>query len=407
MHPAPATTIVGAGIAGLTTALAMARHGVSTRIYERASEFHEIGAGLQLSPNATRLLARLGVLDALEATAVCPQAVVLKKAKTLSPLAQIPLGAAAEMRWGAPYLVAHRADLQKALLERAQREPLIEIVAGALVESAAFDEGSGVRFRLVRDGRREDVRTRLLIAADGVWSHLRHHVRNAVRSRFTGYIAWRATLPLDEALAAGNGAIEADRVVAFMHPNFHLVAYPISGGASINLVAILPGTVPLTSWTQHADDTFLRNSLALTNPVLGRLAARAENCWTAWPIHEVPATGAWAHPEGMVLIGDAAHAVPPFAAQGAGMAIEDAVVLADLLACHRGAPETALAAYEAARKPRVNRVARRGAFNRFTWHASGPVALARDTILKARSREALMADFDWLYGFDAQIAPQN
>lgn len=407
MTDAPRAIIVGAGIAGLTAALAMARRGLPVRIYERAPELTEVGAGLQLSPNATRLLARLGVLDALGDRAVRPQAVELKKADGLSPLARIPLGAEAETRWGAPYLVAHRADLQSALLQRAQSESQIEIVTGAFAEKAEFHKDGGVRLRVARNGAAEEIHTPLLIAGDGVWSHLRRMVRTAVRSRFTGFVAWRATLPVEQALAAGNGALEADRVTAFMHPAFHLVAYPISGGAAINLVAILPGEVPLNAWAQDADDAPLKKVLARATPALGRLAAADGASWTVWPVHAVNPADAWTSPQGLALIGDAAHAVPPFAAQGAGMAIEDAVVLANFLALRRGDPATALAAYEATRKPRVTRVARRGAFNRFTWHAGGPVAFARDMILKARSEDALMADFDWLYGFDAEAADQE
>ncbi|MDV2968623.1 FAD-dependent monooxygenase [Nitratireductor aquimarinus] len=406
MTDEPAAIIVGAGVAGLTAALALARHGLASRIYERAPELHEVGAGLQLSPNATRLLDRLGVLEELRASAVEPQAVVLKKAATLAPLTHVPLGAAAQARWGAPYLVVHRADLQAALLNRARQQPLIEIVTGALAEKADFHAGRP-RLQILRDGESEEVHTPLLIAADGVWSHLRRLARTAVRSRFTGYVAWRATVPVEEALAAGDGAIQPDRVTAFMHPKFHLVAYPISGGKAINLVAIVPGEVPLNAWAQDADDAPLKKTLASANPALARLAASRHASWTVWPIHQVDPADAWTKPEGLALIGDAAHAVPPFAAQGAGMAIEDATVIANLVAKHRDAPSVALAAYEAQRKPRVSRVARRGAFNRFTWHASGPVALVRDAVLKTRSQEALMADFDWLYGFDAEAAPES
>ncbi|WP_367715018.1 FAD-dependent monooxygenase [Nitratireductor sp. GISD-1A_MAKvit] len=396
----PDAVIAGAGIAGLSFALAMARHGLSTRIYEKAPELSEIGAGLQLSPNATRLLARFGVLDALKVSAVRPKALNLRKARNLSSIARFPLGMAAEERWAAPYLVVHRADLQGALLGRVREEPLVELVTETPVENARFHADGGVRLRLVRNGTAQEVHTPLLVAADGVWSHMRRLVRSSVRSRFTGYIAWRATLPVDEALTATGGALEADCVTAFMDPAFHLVAYPLRNGGEINLVAIQPGEVPLNAWAQVADPTPLEKALAGANPALARLAASAS--WTVWPIHEVDPADAWTGPQGLALIGDAAHAVPPFAAQGAGMAIEDAVVLANALARHRDDLATALSAYEAARKPRLARVARRGAFNRFTWHAGGAVALARDLVLRSRSEKALMSDFDWLYGFDAE-----
>ncbi|MCC5777937.1 FAD-dependent monooxygenase [Nitratireductor sp. B36] len=406
MSNAPAAIVVGAGIAGLTTALAMAQHGLPVRIYERAPELTEVGAGLQLSPNATRLLARLDVLDALGEHAVRPQAVALMQARSLSLLASMPLGDVGEARWNAPYLVTHRADLQSALLERARSEALIEVVTGAFVEKSELSKDGGARLHIRRNETIEDICTPLLIAADGVWSHSRRLIRSSVRSRFTGYIAWRTTLPMTAAKTALGDALAADRVTAFLDPAFHLVAYPISNGRAINLVAILPGEVPLDAWAQDADDAPLKKVLTRANPSLGRLAGAEGARWTVWPVHAVTPADAWTSPQGLALVGDAAHAVPPFAAQGAAMAIEDAVVLARLLARTPGAPAPALAAYEAARKPRVVRVARRGAFNRFTWHARGPVAFARNLVLRRRSEEALMADFDWLYGFDAD-APQN
>ncbi|MCR4268181.1 FAD-dependent monooxygenase [Nitratireductor sp. ZSWI3] len=396
----PALVIAGAGVAGLTLALALARHGLAARLYERAPELTEVGAGLQLSPNATRLLGRLGVLDTLAPAAIAPQAVVLRQAASLETLARVRLGAAAEARWGAPYLVAHRADLQAALLKRVREEASIELVTGALVEKADFVRGGGVRLSLRRGGASEDVHTPLLIGADGVWSHLRRLARTSVRSRFTGHVAWRTTLPAEDAAGLGE-FMPHDQVTAFLDPRFHLIAYPVSGGSRLNIVAIVPGEVPLNAWEQDADDRPLRKALQSAHHAFARLS-RATPSWTVWPIHQVDAKAAWTRPEGLALLGDAAHAVPPFAAQGAAMAIEDAVVLAACLARRPDNRPAALADYERIRKPRVVRVARRGAFNRLAWHAGGPVALVRDAVLKMRGETTLMADFDWLYGFDAE-----
>lgn len=395
----PAIVIAGAGIGGLTAALALSREGIPVRVYERAESLREVGAGLQLSPNATRLLERLGVLEGLAPQAVQPISVTLKKASTLATLAEVPLGEAARTRWGAPYMVAHRADLQAALAERVRLDEQIELVTGVLVEKAEFARNGGIRALFRRGEESEEANFPLLIGADGVWSHLRRLARTSVRSRFTGYIAWRATLPADaENLSE---LVPTDRVTAFLDPRFHIIAYPVRGGRLINLVAIMPGEVPLNAWEQDADDAPLRKVLAAAHPLLARLSA-ATPSWTVWPVHQVDPADAWTRPEGLALIGDAAHAVPPFAAQGAAMAIEDAVVLARLIARERDNPAQALTAYERMRKPRVTSVAKRGAFNRFTWHAGGPVAIARDTILRLRSGSKLMSDFDWLYGFDAE-----
>lgn len=393
-----AFVVAGAGIAGLTVALALARHGFRVRIHEREPELKEVGAGLQLSPNATRILERLGILDALAATAVQPQAVVLKRAVNLKTVTRLPLGTAAEARWGAPYLVAHRADLQSALLSRVREEKAsIELLTGTTVEAADFSDG--VWAMASHGGAIEDVRDTALIAADGVWSRLRGLVGTTMQSRFTGYLAFRATLTGADAedLAA---AMPTDQVTAFMHPQFHLVAYPIRGGSALNLVAITRGEAADATWEQNTAVRPLKTALGMAHPALARLADDVP-AWTAWPIHEADATAPWTSAKGLALIGDAAHAIPPFAAQGAAMAIEDAAVLAGFLA-RKSDVAAALADYERVRKPRVLRVARRGAFNRFVWHASGPVALARDAVLRARSADALMADFDWLYGYDAE-----
>lgn len=402
MSDAAVVTIAGAGIAGLTAALALARHGMASRVCERAPCLSEIGAGVQLSPNATRLLARLGVLQGLAATA--PLHITLREAKSLAILARMPLGEIAERRWGAPYLVVHRADLQAALVERVRGEPAIGLATGVQVEGAGF-QPAGLWLQLAVNGAAERVRTPLLIGADGVWSQLRGLVRGDGRSRFSGHVAWRATLA-DDAAAAFADILPPDQVTAFADPAFHLVAYGLGGGRGLNMVFSQRGSAADLSFDQAVDEAPPRRALEGAD---GRLAdlSRAVPAWSSWPIHEVDARAPWTHGGGLALIGDAAHAVTPFAAQGAAMAIEDAVVLAGLLSRHGPDRAAALAAYERTRRPRVLAVARRGAFNRFAWHAAGPVALVRNAVLKARRGTALMSDLDWLYGFDAEAGFQN
>ncbi len=385
--------IAGAGIAGLSSALAFADRGYRVSVFERAERLEEFGAGLQVSPNAARILKRLGVLDRLMPAACQPKSICLIDAQSGRELTRVPLGDDAEARWGAPYLVAHRADLQKALVASASGHDEIEIVTGATVRDAhgqdksiTIDKG-GSAFR--RSGE-------LLIAADGVWSALRAKVQRDPQSRFTGYIAWRALVEPRQAEAIAGGTA-ADQVTAFLAPEFHLVAYPVMGGKMVNLIAVTPGTGLAERWIIDADASRLR--AALDQSCAAELAKR-EIEWTAWPLHEVDPTGQWSDGEFIVLVGDAAHAMTPFGAQGAAMAIEDAFVLAGCVAM---SPDmgSALRTYEAARRPRIQRVVRRGAFNRFTWHASGPVALVRNLVLRARPKAGLMRDFDWLYGYDA------
>ena len=391
--------VAGAGIAGLTAALAFARRGFSVEIFERSESLVEVGAGLQLSPNATRILDRLGVLELLLPKAVRPQGVILRDARTLGELARVPLGASAEQRWRAPYLVVHRADLQAVLLEAVSRLPAIRLTKGA--ELRGSGDGSGVASFQAPGGTTADTNGLLLVGADGVWSSVRGLVGGG-SSQFHGELAWRTVIQSDsEAGRAFASFASDDAVNAFLHSGFHLIAYPVRGGAAFNLVAFTPGKVLTQGWADKADIAMLKRAMRHTAPALARLAEDA-GPWTAWPIHTVPAKTRWIA-SGVALIGDAAHAMTPFAAQGAAMAIEDADTLAAFVADRSGELNAALAAWEASRRPRVAAVARRGAFNHFAWQAWGPVALARNLELRTRPPEKLAADLDWLYGWEPTL----
>ncbi|WP_192180096.1 FAD-dependent monooxygenase [Mesorhizobium amorphae] len=397
--------IAGAGIAGLTAALAFAERGYPVKLFEQAKHLEATGAGIQLSPNATRILRQLGVLDRLSPYAVRPEAVVLKDAATLRELARVPLGQAAESRWGAPYLVAHRADLQAALTAQVAERPGIELVTGARVSDVAAGP-HGIAVTAQADGKTVDAEGSLLVGADGVWSQVRKRFpdRKAIsrKSRFSGELAWRATVPADSVAGKAFDAVGAtNSVTTFLHPGFHLVAYPVSRGTAFNLAAFTKGERIAEAWSGHADPRILTEAMHGTAPALARLAKEA-GPWMTWPIHTVDPKQPWTVPDGIALIGDAAHAMTPFAAQGAAMAIEDAVTLSDVVMAAAPADLTgSLQIWEGLRRPRVAQAARRGAVNRLAWHAAGPVALARNLFLKMRAPEKLAADLDWLYGWEA------
>lgn len=382
--------IAGGGVAGLTAVVAFGRRGAAVRLLERSAAFREIGAGLQLSPNATRILDALGVLDALMPAAVRPPAVLMRDVRSLRAIARIPLGDWGERRWGAPYLVAHRADLQRALLDVAATLPSVTIGSGVAVAALEHD-GDGIA---IRTDAGDTVSGRLGIVADGVWSKLRPAKPDSNGARFAGQIAWRCVLP---AGGAADALVPDLSVGAFLGPDFHLVAYPIAGGAQINVVAFTEGRPAAEDWSVSADPAPLFRHLAGAAAPLAGLASDPGR-WSAFPIHIAPEGIGWTRRR-VALIGDAAHAMTPFAAQGAAMAIEDAWSLACAAARAPSLLE-ALQGWEAKRRPRIARVRRRGAFNKLVWHAAGPVAAARNAALRFASPEKLAAGLDWLYGFE-------
>jgi len=386
--------IAGGGIAGLTAALAFAAQGFPVRLFERSPAPQEAGAGLQLSPNATRILDRLGVLDRLRPVSIRPEAVVLRRAADLREIARVPLGDAAQERWKSPYLVLHRADLHAALLAAVTRQPDIEMQNGATVRDVAFHP-MGVTVSVDVGGRVSEVGGLLLVGADGVWSTLRRLAGSPTSNDFSGRIAWRATVRGD---GIAGDLIPRDQVTAFLNAKAHLIAYPIRGGDAVNLAAFTKGEAPGDTWSSRRQHQGLLDGLAGSDERLLALVQDAAP-WTVWPIHTVDPRAPWINRQGAVLIGDAAHAMTPFAAQGAASAIEDAWVLAQNVAAQPAALAIALQRYEAARRSRVIAIARRGRLNEFAWHASGPVALARNLFLKARGPQRLAADMDWLYGW--------
>jgi len=386
--------VVGAGIAGLAAALAFARRGCAVKVFERVSSFASIGAGIQLSPNATRILRELGVLDHLAPLAVEPDAVVLRRAASLTEIGRVPLGEGAFTRWGAPYLTAHRADLHTALLKAVEATTAIQLNLGISVDNFELDPPRLVTGTLEHSGD-------LIIAADGVWSTIRAEAGKTGESRFIGQLAWRRTIDRDsDAGRAFTAACPGKVVTAILHPGFHLVAYPLRAGAEINLVAFTHYRKEIgEGWAQTPDIATLRNAMRGAAPVLTKLTE--DGVWTAWPIHVADLDGAWIEPRGLALVGDAAHAMTPFAAQGAAMAIEDVWMLAGAVCGAAGLLDDALNGWAIGRRRRVLRVARRGAFNEFAWHAREPMATARDMMVRRRGPERLAADMDWLYGWKA------
>jgi salicylate hydroxylase len=395
--------IAGAGIAGLTLALALSARGFPVQIFEKSASLTETGAGVQLSPNATRILQRLGILERLAPTCVEPQAICLADGATGRTLLSLPVGDTARARWGAPYLVCHRADLQKALLERAQSQPKIAIQLQSAVTQ--YHSGpDGIVVRVQYHDRIEEHRGALLAGADGVWSNMRNAMSDTERARYTSTIAWRSTIAVGQLPQSFAQLLpQGTNVVAWTGPDAHLIAYPIRSGEMFNFVAVAPDRQKGRRWDAEAtpatpSQNFIRE-FDHWHPGIGDIM-RAARPWTPWPLFEMRKCR-YQLESRLMLIGDAAHAMTPYAAQGAAMAIEDAWGLAAGLSDDTSDWPLALNNFDRQRSKRIKAVVRRGALNHLAYRAKGPVAMVRNVLMRKRPAGKFIEGLDWLYGYGA------
>jgi salicylate hydroxylase len=392
--------VAGAGIGGLTASLALAAQGFRVVILEKTERLEEAGAGLQLSPNASRVLIELGLQPRLAARAVMPDAISLMSARSGGEVVRLPLGEDASARAGAPYWVVHRADLQAALQAQVGDNPDIELRLGCQFEDVvAHAKGLTV---VQRSGMTRQQEVALaLVGADGIWSTVRHHLFPQVQPQFSGLIAWRGTLEATQLPRE----YTSRRVQLWMGPNAHLVAYPISGGRQINVVAVVPGTWSRPGWSAPGDVTEIKNAFASSRwPGAARMMIGAVDEWRKWALFTVADGGEWTDGP-IALLGDAAHAMLPFAAQGAAMAIEDAAVLAKCLGESQsdGGPtlSAAMQRYARLRRSRVARVQRAARSAGRIYHLTGPAAYARDLVIRSMGASRMLARQDWIYDWRA------
>ncbi len=391
MTARPPLLIAGAGIAGLALGLALARRGMQSRILERRLEPAEAGAGIQLGPNAMKVLARLGVAERLEPATSQPDAIDVADGATGRHLTSLPLGQWLARRHGAPYRVAHRADLHRALLDTALALPAIEIVRDCEV-TGFTQRHDGVEVE-TKAGHHFDGCA--LVGADGLWSVVRRALFPDHSLTYSGKMAARTVIP-----APRDGSRFTRPVTGvWLSPDTHVVHYPVRGHSEIAIVAVVDEDEPREGWGGTIEATSVLARLIRFAPELIGFLGRA-NEWRAWSLYDPAPLPAWSR--GSVgLIGDAAHPILPFLAQGGGMALEDAIVLAGLLADAPLDPTGAFTRFHAERGPRVLRVQDASRANGRIFHLNGLAATARNTTLRLAPGTLMMRRYDWLYGFDA------
>jgi len=382
--------VAGAGIGGLTAALALARQDIGVTVFEQAEAMQEAGAGIQLSPNAVRVLVELGLTERLKPAIIEPTAIRLRAGSSGHDIVLMPLGAAALERYGAPYWVVHRADLQAALIAAVAAEPRITLTLGTRVDLFRIDS-TRVCAGVDRRGSGAEHDGSALIGADGLRSRLRALLGDNAEPRFAGRTAFRAVVPAAQLQ-------DRDPLVnLWVGPNGHLVHYPIRGGAAVNIVAVTADRWRSPAWSTGADrDEVLQQFPSSAWAPAARQVLMAPERWQKWALYDRAPSTLWGHGP-VTLMGDAAHPMLPFLAQGAGMAIEDAAVLAREIARVPDDRAAALRNFEAARQPRTARVQRAARRNDFRYHLRQPAACVRDAVLRALGGERLLAQYDWIY----------
>jgi salicylate hydroxylase len=386
--------VVGAGIAGLAASLALARRGHAITLLERRTGFGESGAGIQLSPNASRILVGLGLGPALARSGCEPDGVVIRSLAAGREIGRVAQGRHMRERYGAPYLSIARQDLHTILLDAVRASPGVRLRVGRGLADIV-QEGGSMQVRLESAAGPDLVAADLVVGADGIWSRARACLGDERQPTAAGHVAYRAVVPCP---AEPDGEF-ARSTGLWLGRGRHVVHYPIAGGRLLNIVAVERRPDALDGWSAPRSRADVRALWANAAPPLRALLDGAET-WSAWSLADLAAQNLGSGR--VALVGDAAHPVLPYLAQGGALAIEDAAVLASALEGAGADVASAVSAYGAARLPRVRRVQDAARRNARVFHARGPVALARNWRMASLGAEGMADRYAWLYGWNPE-----
>lgn len=397
-HRGDPVLVVGAGIGGLATAIALTQRGISCRMIEQAAQPRVTGAGLQLAPNAVRILKALGLSKPLAQKSFAPTALRIRSLATGRSIGCLPLGDRCKAQYGDAYLTMHRADLAQALLDQAHALNIPIAWGQALLTISQDSHGASVQTH------EQQIQAPIVVGADGLWSQVRQSVPQASEPTAVGQEALRAVLtsptPAPQGMAIDQWEAVAQEVTVWVSANRHVVGYPIQAGQAYSLVIIRhQASAYAKDWDHRLTPQAIGDLCPSGNPILRELLQAASE-WHGWPLSaSAPVTSAQAFGEGrVVLIGDAAHPLRPHMAQGAAMALEDAWRLADNLAWtdyRLENPMEAIQRYGQQRWQRVARVQRQSEKAGRVFQLKGPLGWARNLALRLAATPLL--DQPWLY----------
>lgn len=387
--------IVGGGIGGAALARSLQRLGVDYHLFERAPAFGEVGAGVQMTPNAVKVLKELGLEDDLHRIGFLPEAMVGRNWKTSTELFRTPLKGSSPRVYGAEFFHVHRADLHAILTQEIPEDRVtfnaqcIDVIHNANSATAIFDDGT-------------QFEANLIVGADGIHSAVRMALWGEDVPQFTGHMCWRALVPVEEHPLP----FVSPDASFWMGPKAHVVTYYVKGGKAVNIVAVTETDEWVKeSWTEPSSTEELLDAYSGWHSDLIKLFERTDPTQTfKWGLFDHDPMDKWSLGHA-TLLGDAAHPMLPFLSQGAGMAIEDGYVLAQSIAHFEGEVLTALGAYEAERRPRTSKVQLQARERGRTFHLSSPEELRKRDIAyqqeQANNPHAVGIRAEWIYEYDA------